>query len=112
MPSIEKKSFNSPDETTNPGEKLKVEVVIAGDRKIQKITAEPGWKWSKHLKSVVKTESCEKHHLLYVISGKLAACMNDGTVEVFGPGDIGVIPPGHDGWTVGDEPVVWLEIPH
>jgi uncharacterized protein YcnI len=112
MPRIEKKSFNSPDETANPGEKQKVEVVIAGGIKIQKVTAEPGWKWSKHLKPVVKTESCEKHHLLYVISGKLASRMNDGKVVEFGPGEIGVIPPGHDGWTVGDEPAVWLEIPH
>ena len=81
MADIQKKSFNSPDETTNPGEKLKVEVVTAGDIKIQKVTAEPGWKWSEYLKPVVKTESCEKHHLLYVISGKLAARMNDGKEE-------------------------------
>jgi quercetin dioxygenase-like cupin family protein len=112
MPSIGKKSFISPDETTYPGEKQKVEVVFAGDTKIQKVTAEPGWKWSKHLKPVVKTESCEKNHLLYVISGKIASRTNDGKVEEFGPGEIGFVPPGHDGWTVGNEPAVWLEIPH
>jgi hypothetical protein len=38
--------------------------------------------------------------------------MNDGKEEVFGPGDVGSIPPGHDGWTIGNQPVVWLEIPH
>ena len=36
--------------------------------------------------------------------------MDDGKEEVFGPGDVGSIPPGHDGWTIGNEPVVWLEI--
>ena len=112
MADIGKKSFNSPDETTNPGGKLKVEVVTAGDIKIQKVTAEPGWKWSEHLKSVAGTESCEKHHLLYVISGRLGARMNDGKEEEFGLGEIGVVPPGHDGFTVGNEPAVWLEIPH
>lgn len=112
MADIVKKSFNSPDETTNPGEKLKVEVVTAGDIKIQKVTAEPGWKWSEHLKPVVKTESCEKHHLFYVISGKLHARMNDGSEVEFSPGEVGVVPPGHDGWNAGNEPVVWLEIPH
>jgi mannose-6-phosphate isomerase-like protein (cupin superfamily) len=112
MTSIVKKSFNSPDGITNPGEKLKVELVTVGDIKIQKVTAEPGWKWSKHLKPVVKTETCEKHHLVYVISGKLASRMNDGKEEEFGPGEIGVVPPGHDGWNAGVEPVVWLEIPH
>ena len=108
---IEKKNFNSPDETMQP-EKVKVEVVTAGGLKLQRITAEPGWQWSKHLKSAAGTETCEKHHLLYVISGRLHARMNDGKEEEFGSGDIGVVPPGHDGWTVGNEPAVWLEIPH
>ena len=112
MADIVKKSFSSPDEVQNPGEKLKVEIVTVDGLKFQKVTAEPGWKWSSHLKTVAGTESCEKHHILYVISGKLAARMNDGKEEEFGPGEIGVVPPGHDGWTVGDEPAVWLEIPH
>lgn len=110
MSSIIKKGFNSPDETLNPGEKQKVEVVTVGDLKIQKVTAEPGWQWSKHIKPVVKTESCEKNHTIYVISGKLGSRLDDGTEEEFGAGDIGNIPSGHDGWTVGDEPAVWLEI--
>ncbi|SRR6266404_1719336 len=112
MGDIGKKNFNSPDETANPGEKLKVEVVIFGDIKIQKITAEPGWKWSEHLRPVVQTESCEKHHLIYMVSGKLASRMHDGKEEEFAAGEVGEIPPGHDGWTVGNEPAVWLEIPH
>ena len=108
MADIQKKSFNSPDETTKLGEKLKVELVTVGDIKIQKVTAEPGWTWSKHLKSVVKTESCEKHHLVYVISGTLGARMNDGKEEEFGPGELGVVPPGHDGFTVGNKPTLLL----
>jgi quercetin dioxygenase-like cupin family protein len=111
MKTIVKKSLNQAEETQML-EKLKVEKVTIDGIKIQRITAEPGWQWSKHLKSVIKTESCETHHILYVISGKLASRMNDGKVEEFSSGEIGVIPPGHDGWTVGDEPVVWLEIPH
>jgi quercetin dioxygenase-like cupin family protein len=112
MTNLTKKSFNSPDDTVNRGEKIKVEVINAENLKIMKVTAEPGWTWSKHTKPVVKTDSCQTHHLLYVISGKVGARMNDGKVEEFGPGEIGDIPPGHDGWTVGDEPAVWLEIPH
>jgi quercetin dioxygenase-like cupin family protein len=79
---------------------------------MQKITAEPGWRWSEHLRPVVGGDTCQKHHLVYVLSGKMRAKMTGGTEYEFGPGDIGVIPPGHDGWTDGDEPVVWLEIPH
>jgi hypothetical protein len=36
--------------------------------------------------------------------------MDDGTEEEFGPGDAYVIPPGHDGWVVGDEPVVSVDM--
>jgi len=32
--------------------------------------------------------------------------MNDGTEEEFGPGDAPVIPPGHNAWIVGNEPVI------
>lgn len=113
MAKIEKKNFNAPDETNSPGEKLKVEIIVAGNIKIPKVTAEPGWRWSEHLKPVVKTETCEKDHLVFMISGVLGSKMKDGEVEEqFGPGEIGIIPPGHDGWTVGNEPAVWPEIPH
>lgn len=111
MANISKKNLNKPDEVQTP-EKLKVEIVTVEGVKIQRITAERGWQWSKHLKPVVGGESCQKHHLLYVLSGRLAARMNDGTEVEFGPGEVGVIPPGHDGWNAGDGPVVWLEIPH
>lgn len=111
MATIEKKSLNQP-EQTQKFEKLKVEVVTVGGFTIKRVTAEPGWQWSKHLKSVVGTESCQTDHLLYVISGRSGARMKDGKEVEFGPGEVGRVTPGHDGFTVGNEPVVWLEIPH
>ncbi len=112
MTSIFKKSFESPDETTNPAEKVTMETIKAGKLVIAKVTVEPGWKWSQHNKPVVKTDHCEKHHLLYMVSGRIAARMAGGAEVEFGPGEIGNIPPGHDGWTIGNEPAVWLELPH
>jgi class 3 adenylate cyclase len=35
--------------------------------------------------------------------------MDDGEEVEFGPLDVGDIPPGHDAWVVGDEPVVILD---
>ena len=111
MPTIEKKSLNQPDETNRP-EKLTMEAITIRGLTIRRVTTEPGWQWSKHLKPVQKTGSCQKDHLLVVISGRLGVRMDDGREEVFGPGDVGSIPPGHDGWTIGDHPAVWLELPH
>jgi hypothetical protein len=35
--------------------------------------------------------------------------LRDGSKLEFGPDDVYDIPPGHDGYTVGDEPVVMIE---
>lgn len=110
MSNIEKKNFNSPDETSNPGEKLKSEMITVGGKTIYKQTAQPGWKWSEHLKPVVKTDTCQRNHFIYTLSGRLASQMTGAEVVELGPGDIGSIPPGHDGWVLGDEPAVWLDI--
>jgi hypothetical protein len=36
--------------------------------------------------------------------------MNDGTEMEFAAGDVYEIPPGHDGWVIGDEPAVGVEV--
>jgi mannose-6-phosphate isomerase-like protein (cupin superfamily) len=111
MATIEKKSFNQPEQTKQIG-RVKVESITIGALNFARETAAPGWQWSKDVKPVAKTESCQVSHLLYVISGKLRVRTDDGKEMEFNPGDMGLIPPGHDGWTVGNEPLVWLEIPH
>jgi hypothetical protein len=39
----------------------------------------------------------------------LKVVMDNGSEEEFGPGDTGVIPPGHNAWVVGNEPVVAID---
>jgi hypothetical protein len=111
MAVLEKKSLNQPEQTQNIG-RVKIDTVTVGNLKFQRFTASPGWQWSKDIKPVAKTESCQVHHVLYLISGRLNARMNDGQEIEFYPGDVGSVPPGHDGWVVGTVPAVWLEIPH
>lgn len=110
MTSIDKKSFDSPDETKTPFEKGKIEVVTIGNLTVQKETLEPGWKWSEHVKPVAGGESCQKFHVKYIISGKQKVVMDDGTEIELLPGDVSVIQPGHNAWVVGDEPNVLLEL--
>jgi hypothetical protein len=35
--------------------------------------------------------------------------MDDGSEEEFRTGDVMMLPPGHDAWTVGDEPCDFIE---
>jgi len=111
MPTIEKKSLNQPEQTKTFG-KMKVEVITIGGLNFQRNTAQPGWRWSVDVRPVAKTETCQVSHLLYVISGRLHVRTNDGKEVEFNAGDMGLIPPGHDGWTVGDKAAVWLEFQH
>ncbi|WP_163997133.1 cupin domain-containing protein [Pyxidicoccus caerfyrddinensis] len=70
---------------------------------------EPGWKWSQDVKPIAGTDSCQASHAGYVISGRMVVAMDDGTQAELGPGDIAIIPPGHDAWVVGNEPCVMVD---
>jgi quercetin dioxygenase-like cupin family protein len=108
MTKLVKKRFDAPDET-RPIAKGKVEVVKLEEVQVMRATFEPGWRWSESVKPIVKTDSCQVLHIGYVISGRMVVRMDDGSTAEFGPGDVGVIPPGHDAWIVGDVPCVMLD---
>lgn len=108
MAHLAKKRFDTPDET-RPVAKGKAEIVKLDEVQVMRTTFEPGWRWSESVKPIVKTDSCQVHHIGYVISGRMVIRMDDGTTAEIGPGDVGVIPPGHDAWVTGDEPCVMLD---
>ena len=83
MSTVMRKSFANPDEVRAP-DKAKVSVCDLG-----------GIAAAKQVGTV--------------ISGQIAAKHNDGTEQVFGPGDVYVIEPDHNGWVKGDEEVVAFE---
>jgi mannose-6-phosphate isomerase-like protein (cupin superfamily) len=87
----------------------KAEIVKFGDANVGRITLQPGWRWSKSLKEIAHTDSCEAPHFQYHVSGTLHVKMDDGTEMDCRPGDVSLIPPGHDAWVVGSEPVVLVD---
>src|SRR5581483_8907422 len=103
------KSFSRPDEVRT-FDKGKIELITVGDTTFGRATFQPGWKWSTCVKPLVHTESCQVAHLNCHISGRLQVMMNDGTSAEFGPGDVSMLPPGHDAWVVGNEPAVLIDI--
>jgi hypothetical protein len=96
------------DETRTP-EKTRVSVIHLGDATVGRLVLQPGWKWSDCIKPVVGGDSCQAAHLGYVVSGKIHIAANDGTEADISAGDVYRLEPGHDGWVVGDEPLVALE---
>jgi hypothetical protein len=106
---MHKKSLDSSPDETQTFEKGKIDLVNLGNIVIGRGILEPGWSWGKCLKPTVKTNSCQALHAEYFISGRLKVVMDDGTEEEFGPGDTAVIPPGHNSWVVGNEPVIAID---
>ena len=109
MGKIQKKSLNKPDETHDT-DTFKLEFSKLEGITFARSTLKPGWKWSENMKPIVKTTSCEVPHTLYQISGVTHVKMNDGTEIEFRPGDVGIIPPGHDAWVVGDESAIAIDV--
>lgn len=103
------KGFTRADET-RPFEKGRMDVITIGGVTFGRGTFEPGWRWSTCVKPIVKTQSCQVSHLGYQVSGRMHVVMDNGTEKDIGPGEVCSIPPGHDAWVVGSEPVVIIDI--
>ena len=108
MKKMEAKSFGVPDEVRK-FDKGRVELVNIGGATIGRAVFEPGWRWSKSVKPLVNTESCEAPHFQYHVSGTIRVLMDDGTEKELKAGDVSLLPSGHDAWVVGNEPVVVVD---
>jgi len=108
MPGVEKRDFDSPDETRTP-DKTRVDVVRVGGTTAARLTMEPGWTWAECVKPVAGTDSCQHRHIGVVQSGLMRVTHDDGTVVDIGAGDAYVIEPGHNAEILGDEAFVGYE---
>ena len=105
---MEVKSLNSPEETRS-FDKGKLDLVEIGGAMVGRAVFQPGWKWSESVKPIAKTKSCEAPHFQYHVSGTIRVRMDDGTERDLKPGDVSLLPSGHDAWVVGNEPVVVVD---
>lgn len=102
MARLQRKSLSAPDETRSfPNGKL--EIFELDDVVVGRTVIEPGWRWSKDVKDIAGTPSCQYHHLGVVVSGRLHVEMDDGLTLEIEANSMYEIPPGHDAWVVGDE---------
>jgi quercetin dioxygenase-like cupin family protein len=106
---LERKNFGSPDESRDFVAKGRLEVLHLAAGSVRRSTYEPGWRWSEHVGPLAGSETCNVTHFGDVLSGSQGVRMNDGTEIVLAAGDVFSIPPGHDGWAIGDEPCVVVD---
>jgi quercetin dioxygenase-like cupin family protein len=108
MSAAEQRNFGDADETRT-FERGRLDLLKIGNSEIGRLTLEPGWRWSDHVKPLAGTEWCEAPHFQYHVAGTLRVRMADGSEFDAGPGDVTALPSGHDAWVVGDEPVVVID---
>ena len=107
---IRSKSLDQPDSRRDLGRGSGEYVDLGRGMVVGRSVLQPGWRWSEDLKPVVGTPSCLVHHIQLVIAGQLGVRLDGGQDQVFGPSSVIDIPPGHDAWVVGDEPLHLLDV--
>jgi hypothetical protein len=107
LPSMQKGSLD----TAHPDHhgKITKQTVSLDGVSVTRVTFGVGASWSQDLKEYARTESCQLPHVALVVSGILHVVMDDGSEEDFGKNDVMLLPPGHDAWTIGEEPCVFVE---
>jgi hypothetical protein len=104
----EHKRFDNPDEVREFPNGY-AEILDIGNGQVGRMVFHPGWRWSTDVKPIAGTDSCKVQHFQYQVSGRLGVRTDDGTEFVTEPGDILSLVSGHDGWVIGDEPVVVID---
>lgn len=87
----------------------RLDICEVGGQPVGRMTLQPGWRWSEHVRPIAGTDLCMAPHCGYQLAGTLRVRMADGTETDCTPGRLMSIPPGHDAWVVGDEDVVAID---
>ncbi len=103
------KSIDTPHERREFKAHGHMDVVTFGDFTLGRGVFEPGWRWSEDVKPIAGTDSCQVHHTGFCLSGRMTIKADSGDEVTIGPGDVIDLDPGHDAWTVGEEPCVILD---
>jgi len=89
---------------------VQVDVGRAGTGRVKRVIYQPGFRWSTHMKETVGTPLCMHAHVGFIARGRIHVEYRDGTIAEFVAPQIVAIEPGHDGWVVGNEPAVLIEV--
>jgi hypothetical protein len=88
---------------------VRLEVGRAGDARVKRMVYPPGFRWSVDMKPAVGTDLCMHAHVGFLVHGEIHIEYADGCVVEHRAPQIVAIEPGHDGWVVGNEPVILIE---
>ncbi len=86
-----------------------LEVARAGAGRVKRMVFPAGFRWSKHMKTIVGTDLCMHAHVGFLVSGQFQFEYGDGCLLEFKGPQVIAVEPGHEGRVVGKEPAVLIE---
>ena len=89
--------------------RVRLDVGPAGAARVKRMIYPSGFRWSRDMKPVVGTDLCMHAHVGFLARGEIHIEYADGCVVEHKAPQIVAIEPGHDGWVVGNNPVVLIE---
>jgi hypothetical protein len=88
---------------------VEVDMAPAGKGRVKRLIYPPGFRWSTHMKPLVKTDRCMHAHVGFLAQGRIAGEYGDGCrFEMVAPRVV-VIEGDHDAWVEGSEPAVLIQ---
>ncbi len=106
---LEKRRFDAPDAYLPFVDLGGIDEVALAGGSVRRLTYEPGWRWSEHVGPLLGTTVCPATHVGIVLAGRQGIETTDGQRIELEAGDVFCIPPGHDGWVIGEEPCVVVD---
>jgi len=86
-----------------------LDVARAGSARVKRMIYPAGFHWAVDMKPVTGTDLCMHAHVGFLAHGEIHIEYADGCIVELRAPQVVAIDPGHDGWVVGNEPVVMIE---
>lgn len=89
---------------------VRLDVAPAGQARVKRMIYPAGFRWSRAMKPLVRTDRCMHAHAGFLARGEIHIEYPDGCIVKYKAPQVVAIEPGHDGWVVGKEAAVLIEI--
>lgn len=89
---------------------LTVDEVPAGVGRVKRVIYPAGWRWSDEMSEITGTATCQHAHVGFIAQGSMVVRFDDGCEVLYSAPAAVVVEAGHDGWVVGDEDVVLVQV--
>jgi hypothetical protein len=89
---------------------VSLDVGRAGAARVKRIVYPAGFRWSVDMKPIVGTDLCNHAHVGFLARGQIHIEYPDSCIVEYKAPQLVAIEPGHDGWVVGKEPAVLIEV--